>query len=121
MIVLLLLFTIANCLILEKPDKYAGVYRHMTANFGIREGNYNITNKEIHVDYDNFHGCRLIKNAIGKLVLLMRGKCSFYKKALNVQRSGGVGMIVVVPEDSEWQYLSNILKEHLILGELEEK
>lgn len=94
MIVLLLLFTIANCLILEKPDKYAGVYRHMTANFGIREGDYNITNKEIHVDYDNFHGCRLIKNAIGKLVLLMRGKCSFYKKALNVQRSGGVGMIV---------------------------
>ena len=33
----------------------------------------------------------------------------------------GVGMIVVVPEDSEWQYLSNVLKEHLILGELEEK
>ena len=94
MIVLLLLFTIAHSLILKKPDKYAGVYRHMTGNFGIREGYYNISNKEIHVDYDNFHGCKLIKNAIGKLVLLMRGKCSFYKKALNVQRSGGLGMIV---------------------------
>jgi len=33
----------------------------------------------------------------------------------------GVGMVVIVPDDSDWIHLNNILKDHLILGELEEK
>ena len=33
----------------------------------------------------------------------------------------GVGMVVIIPADSDWTYLSHVLKDHLILGELEEK
>ncbi len=33
----------------------------------------------------------------------------------------GVGMVVIVPDDSDWIHLSTVLKDHLILGELEEK
>ena len=30
-----------------------------------------------------------------------------------------MGMVVIVPDDSNWLHLSHILKDHLILGELE--
>ena len=56
-----------------------------------------------------------------KLFQWIQKEANLTKKQMMKTFNCGVGMIVVVPEDSEWQYLSNILKEHLILGELEEK
>ena len=56
-----------------------------------------------------------------KLFQWIQKEANLTKKQMMKTFNCGVGMIVVVPEDSEWQYLSNVLKEHLILGELEEK
>ena len=56
-----------------------------------------------------------------KLFQWIQSEANLTKKQMMKTFNCGVGMIVVVPEDSEWQYLSNVLKEHLILGELEEK
>ena len=51
----------------------------------------------------------------------IQSEANLTKKQMMKTFNCGVGMVVVVPEDSEWQYLSNVLREHLILGELEEK
>ena len=56
-----------------------------------------------------------------KLFQWIQKEANLTKKQMMKTFNCGVGMIVIVPEDSEWQYLSNVLKEHLILGELEEK
>jgi len=56
-----------------------------------------------------------------KLFQWIQKEANLTKKQMMKTFNCGVGMIVVVPEDSEWQYLSNVLSEHLILGELEEK
>ena len=51
----------------------------------------------------------------------IQAEANLTKKQMMKTFNCGVGMVIIVPEDSEWQYLSNVLTEHLILGELEEK
>ena len=51
----------------------------------------------------------------------IQAEASLTKKQMMKTFNCGVGMVVIISEDSEWDYLSHILKEYLILGELEER
>lgn len=94
MIVLLFLIVIVNSLTIIEPTQFAGNYDHLTANFGPQPPYYNITNTEAVVVLDNIYGCDRFKGISGKLVLVLRGKCSFYNKAFRVQQGSGKGLIV---------------------------
>jgi len=56
-----------------------------------------------------------------KLFQWIQKEAKLTKKEMMATFNCGVGMVVIIPSDCEWKYLSNILKEHLILGELEKK
>ena len=48
-------------------------------------------------------------------------KAELTKKEMMETFNCGVGMVVIVPENSDWKHLSHVLKDHLIIGKLEEK
>ena len=56
-----------------------------------------------------------------KLFKWIQKEANLTKKEMMAMFNCGVGMVVIVPDDSDWLHLSNVLKDHLILGELEEK
>lgn len=92
--IFILLFVIANTLIINIPPSYSIIRPHMTGALSPSARRYNISDTEMYLDDNNIYGCNKMKNISNKLVLVKRGKCSFYKKALNIQTGGGLGMIV---------------------------
>tara|TARA_B100000949_G_scaffold234027_1_gene251907 strand:- start:598 stop:1521 length:924 start_codon:yes stop_codon:yes gene_type:complete len=56
-----------------------------------------------------------------KLFKWVQQEAELTKKEMMETFNCGVGMVVIIPEDSDWKYLSHILKDHLIIGKLEEK
>jgi phosphoribosylformylglycinamidine cyclo-ligase len=56
-----------------------------------------------------------------KLFKWIQKEANLTKKEMMATFNCGVGMVVIVPDDSDWIHLSTVLKDHLILGELEEK
>jgi len=72
-------------------------YYHVTADFGVQlsDPSYERTAPLIVIDPEL--GCNLIDNGPdleGAIVLVKRGECSFFEKALNVATHGGVGLVV---------------------------
>ena len=56
-----------------------------------------------------------------KLFQWIQKEAKLTKKEMMATFNCGVGMVVIIPADSDWTYLSHVLKDHLMLGELEEK
>ena len=56
-----------------------------------------------------------------KLFQWIQKEAKLTKKEMMATFNCGVGMVVIVPDDSDWIHLGHVLKDHLILGELEEK
>ena len=56
-----------------------------------------------------------------KLFQWIQKEANLTKKEMMATFNCGVGMVVIVPDNSDWLHLNNVLKDHLILGELEEK
>jgi phosphoribosylformylglycinamidine cyclo-ligase len=56
-----------------------------------------------------------------KLFQWIQKEAKLTKKEMMATFNCGVGMVVIIPDDCDWLHLCNILKEHLILGELEKK
>ena len=56
-----------------------------------------------------------------KLFKWIQEEAELTKKEMMETFNCGVGMVVIVPENSDWKHLSHVLKDHLIIGELEEK
>tara|TARA_Y100001949_G_scaffold72793_1_gene61796 strand:+ start:314 stop:1288 length:975 start_codon:yes stop_codon:yes gene_type:complete len=56
-----------------------------------------------------------------KLFQWIQKEAKLTKKEMMATFNCGVGMVVIIPDDSDWIHLSTVLKDHLILGELEEK
>jgi phosphoribosylformylglycinamidine cyclo-ligase len=56
-----------------------------------------------------------------KLFQWIQKEAKLTKKEMMATFNCGVGMVVIIPDDCDWLHLSNVLKDHLILGELEEK
>jgi E3 ubiquitin-protein ligase RNF13 len=72
-------------------------YYHVTADFGVKlsDPSYETTAPLIVIDPEL--GCDLINNGAdleGAIVLVRRGQCQFFEKALNVASYGGVGLVV---------------------------
>ena len=56
-----------------------------------------------------------------KLFQWIQKEAKLTKKEMMATFNCGVGMIAIIPADNDWIHLSHVLKDHLILGELEEK
>ena len=56
-----------------------------------------------------------------KLFQWIQKEAKLTRTEMMVTFNCGVGMVVIVPDDSDWLHLSHVLKDYLILGELEEK
>ena len=66
----------------------------MTANFGPKQGTYDL--KNISVFHIKSNGCNIttIPNLNNKIAIVERGGCDFYVKALNIQKKNGLGIII---------------------------
>lgn len=86
---------------INTPTSIAGDYDIGTANFGKQLNSVPITG-DLAIAYDASgnpqFGCSTIKNASevkGKIAVVDRGGCTFVQKALNAQKAGAIGVIIV--------------------------
>jgi len=94
------LFASGFCLIINETadvPPLSVLYHHMTAEFGIQnyEARYATTAPLVRIQPEI--GCLNIKNKNelkGAIVLVKRGTCNYFDKALTVKMYGGVGMVV---------------------------
>jgi len=94
-LLILLMNVFVNGVTVIEPEQISGIYNHVTANFGPLSNNYNITNTELIFLRDNIFGCLdIIPNITNKVVIVERGDCSYFEKAKNIQKSGGIAIIV---------------------------
>jgi len=85
-------------------------YRHMTAAFGTQQSSMDFERKAPVVFIEPKHGCGHIlnkENLKGAIVVVRRGGCAFMRKAYNVERWGGVGMVVgnYVKGEERWRLI----------------
>jgi len=89
------------------------IYNHMTAQFGVQshEVRYKRSAPLVLIEPEN--GCDTIGNKnelAGAIVLVKRGTCNYFDKALAVHHNGGVGMVVgddVNQESLRWMAVSD--------------
>jgi len=73
------------------------IFNHMTADFGISFSDPSYERSADLIAIEPEDGCNGIKNGAelnGKIVIVKRGRCSFFTKAWNVDRHNGKGLVV---------------------------
>jgi len=99
---LLLHFLLTECLGLTLNITNDGqsnilIFNHTTANFGIRFSDSSYERSAPLIATEPEDGCNGIENGAeleGKIVIVKRGKCPFFEKALNVDFYKGKGLVV---------------------------